>query len=58
MKIISLRFIIIHIKPISQCECRDLDPGHELGKLACCQATPHSLKLTNTTGYIYFDMAH
>ncbi len=24
-----------------RCGCRDLDPRHELGKLACYQATPH-----------------
>jgi hypothetical protein len=33
-----------------------LDPRHELGKLACYQATPHSHYFQNTTLYIYFDI--
>ncbi len=36
------------------CESRDLDPGHDLGKVACYQATPHSPNLLNTYHYLYF----
>ncbi len=33
-----------HMKLLFQCGCRDLNPRHELGKLACYQATPHPLR--------------
>ncbi len=40
------------------CESRDLDPGHDLGKVACYQATPHSLYFLNTYHYLYFGSSH